>query len=324
MIVLDATLRDGGYYLNWEFDIDLANKYLKTMEESKVDAVEVGFRSIPGKPVGIFAHVTDQFIESALYTPNIKYFGVMINASDMNINYIKTLFTYADKAPINLVRVAVHFKDVVSCEFICKELKDLGYVVTCNLMQVADKSFDDIVKAAKIIEDWGVVDVLYLADSLGGMGSDDIDYAFKAVKNGWGGLTGFHGHNNKNQALSNSLEAIDIGVDWVDGTVLGMGRGPGNTEIEYLLGELNKRGFGEFNLTPIYKLALDKFLCLKHQYKWGSSLLYYLAAEYNIHPTFIQKMLVGGNDMSLILEAVFRLKDRKAMFFSESLFKEVL
>ena len=73
------------------------------------------------------------------------------------------------------------------------------------------------------------------------MNHDSVNYSFKAIKEGWDGLTGFHGHNNKGTALDNSLEAIDIGVDWLDSTILGMGRGPGNTETEYLLHELNKR-----------------------------------------------------------------------------------
>ena len=43
--ILDCTLRDGGYYNNWNFDIELINKYLKVMSDIKVDYVEIGFRS---------------------------------------------------------------------------------------------------------------------------------------------------------------------------------------------------------------------------------------------------------------------------------------
>ena len=47
--VLDCTLRDGGYYNNWNFSIQLINKYLKVMSDIKVDYVEIGFRSMEKK-----------------------------------------------------------------------------------------------------------------------------------------------------------------------------------------------------------------------------------------------------------------------------------
>lgn len=322
LISLDCTIRDGGYYTNWEFELKLVNKYLKVMEKSKINAVEIGFRN-PSKLNKTFANVTDNFIRDNLYIPKIEYFGVMIDTAKTPSKTIKKIFSYADESPINLVRAATHFKDIDLGENVCKELKNLGYVITCNLMQAAGKSYEEIRDVAKKIESWNVVDVLYLADSLGGMDHDSVNYSFKAIKEGWSGLTGFHGHNNKGQSLDNSIEAIDIGVDWVDSTILGMGRGPGNTETEYLLGELNKRGFGEYNLEDIYKLVLNEFLSLQKQYGWGSSLLYYLAAEYNIHPTFIQKML-SNYSMDNILKAIFYLRDVETMFYNEDLFKESL
>lgn len=324
MIVLDCTLRDGGYHNDWKFDIPLANEYLRIMEETKIDAIEIGFRSPEYKQTGDFAKVTDTFIKNHLYIPKVKYFGVMINSAEMIENSINEMFEYSDNSPINLVRVATHFKDIDLAEKICKDLKNLDYTVTCNLMQAANKSFDEIKYAADKIEKWKAVDILYLADSLGGMNHDDINYSYKAIKSTWGGLIGFHGHNNKGQALNNSLEAIDIGIDWIDGTISGMGRGPGNTETEYLLGELNKRGFGEFELEGVYKLTLNKFIVLKEQYKWGPSLLYYLGAEYDIHPIYIQKMISNHYSMNNILKSISYLKNKKSNSFNSELLTKSL
>ena len=44
MKILDCTLRDGGYYNNWNFSTKLVNEYLNTMSGSGVDTVELGFR----------------------------------------------------------------------------------------------------------------------------------------------------------------------------------------------------------------------------------------------------------------------------------------
>ena len=43
---LDCTLRDGGYYNNWDFKTDLANKYLFALGKINVDYVEIGFDSL--------------------------------------------------------------------------------------------------------------------------------------------------------------------------------------------------------------------------------------------------------------------------------------
>lgn len=324
MIALDCTLRDGGYYPDWNFDLNLANKYLKIMEMTKIDAVEVGFRSPPEKKVGQFAKAYDEFIEDNLYIPNIKYLAVMLNAGGSDSALIKKLFQYSDKSPINLVRLAIHFKDIDKGESLCKDLKNLGYTVSCNLMQSAGKSFNEISEVTKQIRNWNSVDILYIADSLGNMNVSDIDYAFKAVKSEWDSPTGLHAHNNKGQALTNSLEAVDFGVDWIDGCVTGMGRGPGNTETEYLLSELNKRGYGEFNVELVYELALNDFLPLQTQYGWGPSLVYFLSAEYMIHPTYIQTAIADGYSMSKVLKMINYLKNKDSNFFNKQLYKELL
>jgi len=42
--LLDCTLRDGGYYNDWDFDRELVVRYLEVMERVKIDMIEIGFR----------------------------------------------------------------------------------------------------------------------------------------------------------------------------------------------------------------------------------------------------------------------------------------
>ena len=44
--ILDCTLRDGGYYNNWDFPKTLVNDYLKAISDSGIKNVEIGFRSL--------------------------------------------------------------------------------------------------------------------------------------------------------------------------------------------------------------------------------------------------------------------------------------
>ena len=80
--LLDCTLRDGGYYNNWEFSDDLVKEYLNVMSLSPVEYVEVGLRS--SKNIGFkgpYAFSTDIFLESLNIPDGIKI-GVMVNASE--------------------------------------------------------------------------------------------------------------------------------------------------------------------------------------------------------------------------------------------------
>ena len=42
--LLDCTLRDGGYYNNWEFQDGLVKNYVSKIKRSNIDVVEIGFR----------------------------------------------------------------------------------------------------------------------------------------------------------------------------------------------------------------------------------------------------------------------------------------
>ena len=42
--VLDCTFRDGGYYNNWRFDKKTIIEYIKAINNSNIDVVEIGFR----------------------------------------------------------------------------------------------------------------------------------------------------------------------------------------------------------------------------------------------------------------------------------------
>ena len=49
MKILDCTLRDGGYYTNWDFDHKLTNNYYKLVRSLPIDVIEIGYRGNPSK-----------------------------------------------------------------------------------------------------------------------------------------------------------------------------------------------------------------------------------------------------------------------------------
>lgn len=296
MKLLDCTLRDGGYYNDWDFREDIVSEYLNSVAEARINYVELGLRSLPKKTFsGAFAYTTEEFLSSIDLPPGPIY-GVMVDAktifeADSPLREtISSMFPRASESKIGLVRIAAHFQEVEGSCDIARELKELGYLVGLNLMQAGGKPDSLIQEKAREIAGWETIDVLYFADSLGNMDKAEVERIVKALRKHWRGDLGIHAHNNMDQALMNTLAAKDIGVEWLDCTMAGMGRGAGNAQTERLLAVLC-RNSSEYQPKPVYELVLRHFEPMRQEFGWGSNLLYMMGAMNDVHPTYIQNLM---------------------------------
>jgi len=153
-VLVDCTLRDGGYHNAWDFDSELINEYLEAMAAISADYVELGFRSLEqGTYRGGCAYTTDRFIRH-LNVPSSLRLGVMVNAGEL-ARYpggvkaaLDILFVDAADSPVRLVRVASHFSELEEALEACTWLRQRGYLVGVNLMQIADRSEAEIEEIA--------------------------------------------------------------------------------------------------------------------------------------------------------------------------------
>lgn len=323
LTIVDCTFRDGGYYNDWDFPREVVSQYLVAMAEAKVDVVELGFRTFDNHEgfKGAFAFTTDEMLNTLEVPPSLQI-GVMANASDLlnhplgPVEAAKLLFSPAANSPVTLVRLACHVDEFKPALELCSFLKELGYRVGINLMQIADRSLDEITKLAELACGFPI-DVLYFADSLGGLSPDQTGEIVKAIRKSWSGEIGIHTHDNMGRALANTVRAIDVGATWVDCTVTGMGRGPGNAQTEYVLLELDERRNKQTNIIPLLDLQKSFFYPLKTKCGWGMNPYYYLAGKQGIHPTYIQEMLSDTRYKAEdILTVIDRLKGSNGKKFS--------
>jgi 4-hydroxy 2-oxovalerate aldolase len=299
MKLIDCTLRDGGYYCQWNFSRELIIDYLTAMAAIGVDYVELGFRSLDTAGFrGACAYTTDNFINS-LPIPEKLNIAVMVNAAELvkhdagAVDACKRLFEPAADSRVSLVRIACHVHDVESMLPVCEWLNKAGYKVAINLMQVSERTSDELEDIANVATKLPI-EALYFADSLGNLDSESIANIVRSFRQHWQGDLGIHAHDSMGRALINTLTAIDLGVTWVDSTVTGMGRGPGNTKTEQLVIELDTLHSNSSNLTPLMACIRRHFQPMQAHYKWGTNPYYYLAGKYGIHPTYIQEMLVDS------------------------------
>lgn len=295
-MLLDCTLRDGGYYNNWDFSPELTQRYLEAMVAAGVDIVELGLRSLNNSGFkGACAFTTDVYVRS-LNVPTTLKVGIMINASEFLADVpledgLETLLPYnAAESPVDLVRIACHVHEFERTLPAANWLKARGYMVGFNLMQVADRTEAEIKALAKAAAGFPL-DALYFADSMGSMKPAQTAAIISWLRSEWKGPLGIHTHDNLGLALSNTLRAIEEGVTWVDATVTGMGRGPGNARTEELAIEMAELRDQSINMVPLMTLIRTHFRPMQQQYGWGTNPYYYLAGKHGIHPTYVQEML---------------------------------
>ena len=297
IINIDCTLRDGGYYCNWDFSSNFVNNYLIALTVANINYVELGYRLLENKGFkGAYAFCNDDFLNS-LNIPSGINVAIMINSEDLilddkfNVESIMTLFPLdSNESKVDLVRIACTFNDFEMIAPAFKLLKKKGYKTAVNIMQISKIRSSQLYKIATI-SNKNDIDVIYLADSFGSLIPETIEDILRLLKENWEGEIGFHAHDNKGFALINTLKAIENGIVWVDSTINGMGRGAGNTKTEELLLSLHNYKKDKSNLIPLLKMINNDFTKLKEKYGWGSNAYYFMAAERSIHPTYIQTIL---------------------------------
>ena len=113
--IIDCTLRDGGYYNNWNFSKKLIDEYLFTLSKTKINNIEIGFLTIPyDSTKGITANCDKNFFKTIKIPKNMNI-GIMINATDFLTDKLndKEIFKILDNIPkskVKFIRIACHFK----------------------------------------------------------------------------------------------------------------------------------------------------------------------------------------------------------------------
>ncbi|MGH3438980.1 MAG: hypothetical protein ACRDRN_21250 [Sciscionella sp.] len=100
------------------------------------------------------------------------------------------------------------------------------------------------------------VDVVYLADSNGSLLPVPTARLTTLCRSVASCEVGLHAHNNLGMAISNAMAAVQAGATWIDSSVLGMGKGPGNLVAEQWIAYLERLApSGRYDLGMVLHLA---------------------------------------------------------------------
>lgn len=277
--ILDCTIRDGGYYTNWDFDNNLVETYLTAMNTLPVDYLEVGYRSpkLSGYH-GEYFYCPD-FVLKKLSHLTSKKLVVILNEKDVTTDIVEELLQPC-VGIITMVRIAIDPENLLRAITLAKKVKSMGFELGFNVMYMSKwKGLPEFLSNLKEVD--GVADYFYMVDSYGGVYPDDVREIYSLVRSQMTTKIGFHGHNNLELALINTLTAIECGADIVDATVTGMGRGAGNLKTELLLTALNQKDQLEVDFNALSSVT-DVFIELQKEHHWGTNLPYMVSGAHSL------------------------------------------
>ncbi|MCF6280962.1 MAG: aldolase catalytic domain-containing protein [Candidatus Polarisedimenticolaceae bacterium] len=297
--VLDCTIRDGGLINNYHFTDDLVKATYRAACDSGVDIVELGKKLAESdeytrEKYGRWNFCDDDDLNRVIDAHDSEHrplIAVMYDVGRADIDALQP----REHSPFDMVRTASYVADIDKGLDLCKRSKDQGYLTTINIMACSAVPHADLIEALQQVNETKEVDYLYLVDSYGAFYSEQVTSFLKLYReHAPDKALGFHAHNNQQLAFSNTQQAIIDGVNLLDATINGIGRGAGNCNLELLLNFLKNP---KFDVAPIYKAIQEQFVPLREEIEWGFNDIYGISGHLNQHPREAMKFRKDKENM---------------------------
>lgn len=239
-IILDTTLRDGSYVINFQFTAADTAIISAELEQLGFPMIEVGHgigmgASEAGK--GQAAETDEAYMRAAAESVKSAQWGMFCIPGIARVDHIDLAAEYG----MDFVRVGTDVADAALAEPFIARAKHHGMAVYANFMKSYALEPEVFAEKAALAQRFGA-EAVYIVDSAGGMLPEDLKRYMGAIQDACDVKIGFHGHNNLDLAVANSMLAIELGAAIIDTSLQGLGRSAGNTPTEILLMALQRRG----------------------------------------------------------------------------------
>jgi 4-hydroxy 2-oxovalerate aldolase len=280
--VIDCTVRDGGLMNKWQFSDTFVRNVYNSLADAAVDYMEIGYLSSPGafdpKEFGAWKFCQEKDLKKIIGggEKRIKL-SAMADIGRIEMDDIPM----AEDSSLDMIRIACYVHQIDTAIALAHHCKDKGYETTINLMAVSTVGLRELNECLEDLNK-SSVPIVYLVDSFGAFYSEDIDaLAKKYVERLPGKVIGAHFHNNQQLAFANTISGIINGVNFLDATLYGIGRGAGNCPLELLLSFLKNP---KFNVRPLVKCIEEDIFPWSKKIDWGYSIPYMVTGTMNQHP----------------------------------------
>jgi len=289
--VLDCTIRDGGICNQWGFDHGVVRRVFEALVAAGLDYMEVGYKTTNGlfdrNEVGPWRFCDESDLAQVI-SPSPLKIATMVDLGRIRPEDIPPC---SDSA-IDVIRIATYAHQMDDALRLLDHCLKQGYETFMNVMAVSTLAPDEVDTFLVQLAKSGIHNVA-IVDSYGALYPYHVRYLVHKYMNYLGESikVGVHFHNNQQQAFANSIAAIDEGVDFVDATLHGIGRGAGNCPLELLLFYLDNP---KYDVRPILDLV-EEFASMRDELRWGYHLPYAISGFFNVHPKNAMQRMATAN-----------------------------
>jgi 4-hydroxy 2-oxovalerate aldolase len=249
--LLDATLRDGSYAVDFQFDEVFVVELLNRLDRTPIRMIEIGHgHGFEAERSGVRAGNIDlrRWCEIARSALTASAWGMFAQPGFSRLSTLVDL----TRAGMSFVRVGLEAHRAPAHLDYLRGATERCDQVYLNLMKSSDTPPEALPGLLGDIP--AALAGVYVVDSYGAMLPADVR-RYVRVLTGMFPVVGFHGHDNLGLANANCLAALEAGAALVDGTLAGIGRGAGNAGTESLAGILRVMGEDRYDYRELARLA---------------------------------------------------------------------
>ena len=280
--VIDCTVRDGGLMNKWQFTDKFVRKVYNALSEAGVDYMEIGYLSSESAfsrdEVGAWKFCAEADLKRIIGDGEKKIkLSAMADIGRIDLDDIP----FKSESSLDMIRVACYAHQVDKGIELAEHCIEKGYETTINVMAVSTVGMRELDEALADLSKCKVP-IIYLVDSFGSFYSEDIEMLAKKYMDALPGKElGIHCHNNQQLTFTNTISAIISGINYLDASLYGIGRGAGNCTLELLVSFLKNP---KFKVRPLIEAIETEILPWTEKIDWGYYIPYMVTGTMNQHP----------------------------------------
>ncbi|MBQ8822349.1 MAG: 4-hydroxy-2-oxovalerate aldolase [Lachnospiraceae bacterium] len=319
MKIMDVTLRDGSYANNFQFSCAEQRVITSSLEQLGFEYIEIGHGMGLGASSpknGVALHTDEEYLQMAQKSLKKAKYGMFCIPGIASLEDIDMAAEYG----VGFLRIGTNVNEIRSSQPYIERAKKHGIHVMTNYMKSYAVTPEYFAQQVKLSIEYGA-DTVYVVDSAGSMMPEQIEAIYHEIRKHTDISLGFHGHDNLGMALWNSFKAAELGFEFIDCSLQGMGRSSGNTSTELFTICAKKRGF-DIDVDTLKLLEVSK----KYVYPMASKMnaidtmcgvtgfhtsylraIHKIAGKYGVNPLLLMEKYTQYDQINMDIEMLDKI-----------------
>lgn len=295
--IADCSLRDGGYVGDKNFSKEFIDGVMSGLTRAGIDLIETGFLQInvTGDSL-VYADSKD--VKRNI--PSKKYRSEFVGFCDNSRYDIEHLDPCTGDS-FTTIKISFAKHEWEEALTFCSNAKKKGYKVFIQPMDAMSYSEEEREKMIKEVNEI-MPDAFAIVDTFGVMHLSDLKMVFEQMNALLDKKIKIALHTHNNLCIANALveELINLCMAAnrdvvVDGSLLGMARGAGNSCTEAIASYVNERFGGQYDIGVLIETIEKYIVPVKKEKEWGYDIPMFICGMKGAHVDNIEHLKSSTN-----------------------------